>query len=265
MRARLVLFAGSLTLATFAVSCGGAAESAEEPAGTEAPTVEAPAAPEAAPPEAEPGAMPAEEAPAAEAPAPRRTPTRPASEPVAEPAPAAEPVAPVRSVPVGTSLILTLDQALSTQVNRAGDPFEAHLTVDLLSEGGEVLLPQGARVRGLVTEAQESPSADTPAVIRLSIVDVAVDGVVLPLSAEVEDVALQTDAKDSNKESAAKVAVGTAAGALLGKVLGGSAKKGAVVGAAAGAAVAIASRDGHATIPLGSRLTVRVLEPLILP
>jgi len=165
----------------------------------------------------------------------------------------------------GTALVLTLDQTLSTQANRAGDPFTARLTVDLLAPDGEVLLPAGTLVRGLVTEAQESPGADAPALLRLRVVDVSVDGATLALAGDVEDVELQTEAMDSNKESAAKVAVGAAAGALLGKLTGQGGKKGAVVGAAAGAAVAIASRDGHARIPEGSRLVVRVLEPLILP
>jgi hypothetical protein len=165
---------------------------------------------------------------------------------------------------VGTALGLTMDQAVSTKSNKVGDTFAAHLTADLLAPDGEVLLPAGAVVRGRVTESMESPSADVPAMLRLEIVDVVMAGEAVPIVAEVEDVQLQMEAMDSDRTTAGKVAVGAAAGALLGKVTGKSAKKGAVAGAAAGAAVAIVTRDGHATVPAGASMVIRILEPVVI-
>lgn len=244
-----------------AVACGGNADSAEQPPGAESPAAEA--APEPSTPPMEPEAAPADAAPAARAARPDRA-TAPAPQAPAEPEPESTP-APVRAVAPGTTFPLALETALSTEENVAGDAFSARLTVDVLGEDGEVLLPQGTRVNGVVTEASNSPSPDVPAVLRLRIANVVVGSETLPVSAEVEDVQLQAGTRDSNRETAAKVAVGAAAGALLGKVVGGGAKRGAAVGAAAGAVVAITTRDGHAALPEGARLTVRVLEPLLLP
>ena len=257
-RAGLSLFVGVSVLS----ACGGAAESAEEPQGASVPMAESPAvaAPEASAASSEPGVV--------DPPTPTRT-ERPAvverSAPTeaAAPAPAGPVVAP-RAVAVGTTLTLVLDQELSTKSNKAGDPFSAHLVADLLAPDGEVLLSEGTVVRGTVTEAQESPAADVPGMLRLQILDAQVGGEVLPLVADVEDMQLQTEAKDSDRLSAGKVAVGAAAGALLSKALGKSGTKGAVAGAAAGAAVAVVTRDGHATLPQGAQMTIRLVAPLVL-
>jgi outer membrane lipoprotein SlyB len=59
---------------------------------------------------------------------------------------------------------------------------------------------------------------------------------------------------------------GAAAGAIVGRVIGRnrSTTVGAVTGAAVGAAVALSARDGHATIPVGALLTIRLTENLVL-
>lgn len=249
------------------VACGGSAESAEEPAGAraapEAPPVEEAQAPEAAPAPAEatpassgspaPVGMPARSAPAAS------QPTTSAQAPASE-----EPPAPARAVAAGTALTLTLDRELGTERNRAGDPFAARLTVDLLLEDGEVLLPAGTVARGRVVEATRSPNAETPATLRLEVTSVEIGGATLRVVASVEEVQLEADAMDRNRETVGKVAAGTAAGAILGKVLGNNAKRGAAVGAAAGAVVAYTTRDGHASVPEGSLLVIRLVEPLVL-
>lgn len=244
-------------------ACGGTAESAEEPRGASVPLAEGPAvvASEApsAPAESAVTAPPPSASTRTERPAvvERPGPTRPVPEP-------AEPVVEPRAVAAGTTLTLALDQVLSTKSNKAGDPFSAHLVADLLAPDGEVLLPEGTVVRGTVTDAQESPAADVPAMLRLQIVDAQVGGEVLPMVADVEDMQLETEAKDSDRLTAGKVAVGVAAGALLSKALGKSGTKGAVAGAAAGAAVAVVTRDGHATLPQGAQMIIRLVAPLVI-
>ncbi|HSG09406.1 MAG TPA: hypothetical protein VLA36_13680 [Longimicrobiales bacterium] len=257
-RAALSVLVSASTL----YACGGTVESAEQPEGADVPVVESstPMA-EAAAPEAEVAAPTQAEEPVVPAakPAPAKMPA------AVEPSAPAQPVvAPARVVEVGTTLTLVLDQTLSTESNKAGDPFTAHLIADFLAPDGEVLLPAGTSVRGVVTEAQESPSADAPAMLRLQIVETQVAGVAMPLVADVEEMQLKAEAKDSDRRTAGKVAVGAAAGALLGKALGKSGTKGAVVGAAAGAVVAVTTRDGHARLPVGAQMTIRLVEPLVI-
>ena len=79
----------------------------------------------------------------------------------------------------------------------------------------------------------------------------------------IEEMQVETEAKDSNRRTAVKVGVGAAAGAIAGRVIGGSGGSTAK-GAAAGAAVAIVTRDGHATIPRGGQIVFRLGERLTL-
>jgi len=265
-----------LVVASLVSSCGGTAESAEEHDNARVPVAEAPAEASemAGVPAAVETAAPAPTSAGEERPAvvERSAPAKSAAEqPVSAkpatpaPEPAVEPAAPARVLAAGATLTLVLDDELSTKSNRAGDPFTAHLVADVLAPDGEVLLPEGTSVHGLVTEAQESPSSDVPAMLRLQIVDAQVGGEVVPLVADVENMQLEAEAKDSDRRTAGKVAVGAAAGALLGKVLGKSGTKGAVAGAAAGAAVAVVTRDGHATLPRGAQMTIRLVESLVIP
>lgn len=245
-------------------ACGGAAESAEEPQGGSVPAVETPAVEATGTPAAsvEPAAV------STPTPTPARSERPAAVDRATTPKPAAhtpaEPVPTPRAVAAGTTLTLVLDQELSTKSSKAGDPFSAHLVADVLASDGEVLLAQGTVVRGTVTESLESPAADVPALLRLQILDAQVGGDVVPLVADVEDMQLETEAKDSDRLTAGKVAVGAAAGALLSKALGKSGTKGAVAGAAAGAAVAVVTRDGHATLPRGAQMTIRLVEPVVI-
>ena len=253
------------------VSPPAEAPSAEAPAGTPLAEAPLPEEPEAEAPAAEPApARPAERpAPTPRrrepAPSPAAEPEAPAPEPSPEPLPEPEPA--VRVVPAGSTLELALETALSTEENDVGDTFWATVTEDVLGEQSEVLIPLGSRVRGRVVESMESPSSEQPAVLTLEIESVTMDGAVRPLRATVVDVEMEADARDSDGRTAVKVGVGAAAGAALGRILGkdrGAAVTGAVAGAAAGTAVALATRDGQATIAQGARLVIRLNDPLIV-
>jgi hypothetical protein len=238
------------------------APSAEAPAGTplaEAPLPEEPAAEAPAVAPTRPAERPA--------PTPRRRDPAPAPAAAEPAAPAPEPAPPVRAVPAGSTLELALETALSTEESKVGDTFWATVTEDILGEQSEVLIPLGSRVRGRVVESMESPSSEQPAVLTLEIESVTLDGAVRPLRATVVDVEMEADTRDSDGRTAVKVGVGAAAGAALGRILGkdrGATVTGAVAGAAAGTAVALATRDGQATIAQGARLVIRLDDPLIV-
>lgn len=205
--------------------------------------------------------------PTPRAPAPRAVrpvPTQPAVDEPADPAPEERPAPFVAS---GTALTFAVDEAISTKSNVAGDPFSARLVTDVLGEDGEGLLPAGAVLRGRVTESTQSAASDQVAVIRLAVESVEVGGETYPVVGLIEEMQVETEAKDSNRRAAVKVGVGAAAGAIAGRVIGGSGRStatGAAAGAAAGAAVAIVTRDGHATIPRGGQIVFRLGERLTL-
>ena len=167
----------------------------------------------------------------------------------------------VSFVPTGATLTFAIVDEISTKSAKAGDPFSARLLSDFTSEKGEVILPAGVVLHGTVTESMESPKNEEPAVIWLAVGTMETSSGTLILVGDVEELQMETDAKDTNTLSAGKVAAGTAAGAIIGKVAGKT-KTGAAVGTAGGVALALATRDGHATVPAGSRIVVRLTEQL---
>jgi hypothetical protein len=183
----------------------------------------------------------------------------------AGPAGAAEPA--VSFVAAGTAIDATVDEELSTERSREGDRFHARLVEDVLGANGEVLLPAGALLNGRVAMSHASTGPDDLAALDVEIESITADGRTLPLAADVVELDVQAQARDSNRRTAAKVGIGAAAGAVVGRILGsdkGDAAKGAVVGAAAGAAVAVAQRDGHAVVKPGARMVVRLTDRLVV-
>lgn len=174
--------------------------------------------------------------------------------------------APTVSIPNGTTMSFRVLQELSTNSTSTGAGFGAELTHDVVLDG-EVVIPEGTRASGVVTQSRESPGPDDPAVLAVAIESITIDGVVVPVKADVTAAELEAGRRASDGETVAKIAVGTAAGALLGRVIGGDTKDaliGAGAGAVAGTAVAIHTQDGHAEIPQGSILTVKLAEPVAI-
>ena len=175
----------------------------------------------------------------------------------------ATPVVP--AVPSGTSMTLRLAQSLSTESNRAGDWFNGTLVGDLTSPEGDILVPAGSRTNGVVVVAQESQSADEPAVLQLWLESLEVFGKTHAVTATIVETGVRSETRDSGGETAAKIGIGTAAGALVGGIIGGD-RRGALIGAGAGAvagtAVAVTTNDGHARMEEGSIVTAVLGESL---
>lgn len=274
--AAFVLFAGSMAL----WGCGGDARSEAAPGGerllpevpVEASSTEDMVSSDETIVATE---LPATEARPAPAPAPPATRVEPqrtevSPPPPIQPEPAADlgPAEAVPAIPVGTEVGGDLVTALSTEASRPGDRFSARVQEDVLAANGMVLVPRGSEIRGRVTEARESPGSDEPAVIRLAVDALYIDGREVPVAASVIEAQVRTEARDSGTRTAAKVATGAAAGAVVGRILGRDSRStaaGAVAGAAAGTAVALATRDGHAVMDPGSRIVIRLDQPVWEP
>lgn len=170
-------------------------------------------------------------------------------------------------VPAGATMTLRMAETISTQSHEAGDGFTATVTEPVHASDGSVLIPNGATVHGTVESSERSTGPEDPAALTFRFDELHVDGSAYPMTATVESAEARQTEGDSGAESAAKVAIGAAAGALVGQVLGEdteSTLQGAAVGAAAGTVVAVASRNGDATLEEGSRITVRTQEPIRL-
>jgi hypothetical protein len=167
------------------------------------------------------------------------------------------------AIPAGTTMVFALDESVSTNTHGRGDEFTATLQADVADSRGETILPQGALSRWIVTQSVESDGGESTLAVELDAV--RVDGEWVPLVGEVVAADVRVDPRDSDGRTAAKIGIGTAAGAVLGRVIGGDAGStvaGAAVGAVAGTAVALSDRDGSATLPEGSTVTLRLTQPL---
>jgi hypothetical protein len=226
--------------------------------------------PEATPPdpEPEPGPPPARRIPPrAERTEPeRQDPSPRASQPPAvEPEPEPDPV--FRTVPVGTTMHLSLDVTLSTRDNEIGDAFTATVSAHVMDADGTVLIPAGATVRGRVTEVRKSGRVGETALLSLAFEAVSFEGESYPFEAAVVSANPERVSRESTGEQVGKAAAGAAAGAILGRVLGGNTKstvKGAVIGAAAGTAIALGTADVDAVLKAGSPMVVRTEAPVVV-
>lgn len=175
--------------------------------------------------------------------------------------------APVPAIPSGTVLVFEVEEDVSTATHEAGQRVPLRLVSGVNGDHGAAL-PAGTGARAIVTEASRSGSAREEAVLALRIASVQVNGRAQDLSGTIQSTEIEAGTRDSGQRSAAKVATGAAAGAVIGQILGRDTRStvaGAAAGAAAGLGVALTTRDGHAVLPRGSTLTVRLDSPLVLP
>jgi outer membrane lipoprotein SlyB len=162
------------------------------------------------------------------------------------------------TVPEGTELQIQLDDALSSQTARAEDRVQASVAHPVVV-GGQVVIPAGARVEGVVRRAEP---ASLPA--RAGQLDLTVDRLVLddgrsvPLQSRIVSVGRQDER--FNRRNAG---IGAVLGGVLGSVVGGT--KGAIVGVivgGAGGGLAAANVGRNVELPMGAPLTLRLERPL---
>ncbi len=156
-------------------------------------------------------------------------------------------------VAAGTSLVIRLDQPVSTRSTSVGSAISGS-TIEPVVYDGEVLIPAGSPVRGVVTAISKDPP-----LLSASFTEIEVGGEPHALDASVSGARMNV--RSEMKDEAAKIGGGAAAGAVLGGVIGGNVK-GAAIGAAAGAAagtgVALATKESWAFLPAGSQVAVRL-------
>jgi hypothetical protein len=134
----------------------------------------------------------------------------------------------VLTLPAGTSIEVTIDEALSSKTNNSGDRFAASTAAAVIVNGKQAI-PRGARITGTVTEAKSAGRFRGNAELSLTLTSVTVDGKNYQLQTST-----YTDATGSRgKRTAITTGIGAGAGAVIGALAGGG--KGAAIGAGAGA------------------------------
>jgi hypothetical protein len=174
----------------------------------------------------------------------------------------------------GTVIKMRLDQDLSTVTTQPGAVFTGRVTEDVM-QGGVVVIPVNAVVRGRVMYVAEGRRFRGPASIRLR-----PDEVILPdnsrmsMHAEVTNVdshGTKTDdegnivSTDNAKRTLGEMALAGGGGAAAGGVLGGV--PGALIGGVVGAGIVTTHwllEKHQATLPANSEISIGLTEPMIL-
>lgn len=179
---------------------------------------------------------------------------------VREPAPPPPPQPKTVTIAAGTLLTVRLGEGLSTSRNQPGDTFTAVLDKPLVVDG-YVIAERGARVEGRVVEAERAGRVKGLSSLSIALTSLHTsDGQTLRLNTET----FQKMGESSKKQDVAKVGIASGIGAAIGAIIGGGkgAGIGAAVGGAGGAGTVLATRGKDATLPVETRITFKLSEPV---
>lgn len=163
------------------------------------------------------------------------------------------------TIPTGTALTLKLTTAVASDTSRVEDPVSAEL-IDVLTIDGRNVLPAGATVTGVVTDAHAAGRVKGRAVVAFRFTALRSGGD----QYDVETVPVSRLAAATKGEDAAKIGVGAGAGAVVGAILGGKkgAAGGAAVGGGAGTGVVLATKGREVRLAPGADVTTQLTAPL---
>jgi hypothetical protein len=132
------------------------------------------------------------------------------------------------TVPAGKVLTVRLADEVGSKISQPGQSFGGSLA-KAVEVDGEVAIPAGAKVEGVVADAKPLGRFAGGALLKLKLNSVYVNGQQMP----VQTAAFTETLKGKGKRTGTMVGGGAGLGALIGGIAGGG--KGALIGAAAGA------------------------------
>jgi len=171
-----------------------------------------------------------------------------------------------RTLSNGTRVDATIQNALSSRTNKAGESVRAIVSADVKDARGGIVIPAGSAVK--LTIAQLEPGSDQVRPEgRLSLVvsSVTVNGQEYSLAANLEPVPHHLQGRGVTTDEAARIGAGTAIGALAGQIIGKNTKGtviGGAVGAVAGTAVAVRYAYRDVIVSAGTPIVFTLAQSL---
>jgi hypothetical protein len=159
----------------------------------------------------------------------------------------------------GTVLTVRLNETVSSKRNNSGDKFTGTVE-EPVEVGGKVVIPKGAAVTGIVTEAKPLGKIKGAATLRL-----VLDSVTIKDSKyDIQTTAVARSLKGKGKRTAEFGGGGAGAGALIGALAGGGkgAAIGALVGGGAGLAGGAFTGNKDIVLPAETTLSFKLRQPL---
>jgi hypothetical protein len=185
----------------------------------------------------------------------------------------------VTSVTANTQFQVSLDETLSSKNSHSGDSFTATLSEPLRSSHGDVLIPSGAKLYGVVQDAESgkvfaSMRGKGKLILRFNEIELA-NGQRQAIPTTLLNVGSNKARASANQEgeitsgtrasdTVKKVGIGAGAGTIAGLIFG-SAMKGAAIGAIAGGGYAMASAGREVELPAHTTINLRLDQYLTLP
>ena len=162
------------------------------------------------------------------------------------------------TIPPGSMLRIRINRGLDSNHIQIGAGFDGTVLTDIIADG-EVAIPRGASVSGVVIGAKKAGAFKGEGQLSLQVNSLTLGGQQYPLNTEV----WAENGRDKTGRTVGNTIGTSAFGALLGAVVGGG--RGAAIGAGAGAGVGLAgsaaSPGGQIIIPPESVLTFRIADP----
>jgi hypothetical protein len=165
------------------------------------------------------------------------------------------------TLPAGTTLRLDLASSISSDTSKVEDPVSARVREAVVVEG-RMVVPSGASLAGVVTQADDSGRVKGRARIAYRFNSLTVDDE----RYDITTAPTSHVAEATKKEDAKKIGIGAGAGAALGAIIGGGsgAAKGAAIGGAAGTGAVLATKGKEVRLGPGANVTTRLTAPLTI-
>lgn len=166
------------------------------------------------------------------------------------------------TVPERTPIHVTLDQAVTSNQNHAGDHFAATVSQAVVVDG-KTVIPQGARVEGLVVDARHSGRLMGRARLMLALETVKVNG----QSYNVRTESSVRIGRNHKKRNWMWIGGGAGGGAVIGALAGGGtgALIGGPIGAGAGTTVALLTGKKDIKLSPETPVTFELAAPVTIP
>jgi hypothetical protein len=167
------------------------------------------------------------------------------------------------TLPAGTRLPVILETPVSSSASRVEQSVSGHVSRDV-SMSGQVVVPAGSQVYGVVTDARRSGKVKGLAHVAIRFTELVLKG-----SSEryrIQTAAIGRTAPATKTKDAAEIGAPAAGGAIVGAIVGG--KKGALIGTAVGGgvgtAVVLSTSGQEVGIGRGAVLVLRLGSPVVV-